>query len=196
MRVFKSATGLCAVTSKQEIRRRIIDLLKQQKEDQRLSKSRAIAEQVLKLQEFQKAKTILFYASFAGEVDTFDLMKKALDQDKDVVLPCVLTDTQGLELRRIRDLDNDLEYGPYHIQQPKKEKTQRIEPARLDLVIVPGVAFDRSNNRLGRGAGYYDRFLTDLSFRIPSVGLAFDFQMIERVPIDLHDVPVNRVIFA
>ncbi|HRZ39808.1 MAG TPA: 5-formyltetrahydrofolate cyclo-ligase [Candidatus Omnitrophota bacterium] len=184
------------VTSKQEIRRRIIDLLKQQKEDQRLSKSRAIAEQVLKLQEFQKAKTILFYASFAGEVDTFDLMKKALDLDKDVVLPCVLPDAQALELRRIRDLDNDLEYGPYNIQQPKKEETQRIEPARLDLVIVPGVAFDRSNNRLGRGAGYYDRFLTDLSFRIPSVGLAFDFQMIERVPIDLHDVPVNRVIFA
>ncbi len=184
------------LTLKKEIRQRILELLKQQKEEQRLLKSRAIAERVVKLQEFQKAKVIVFYASLAGEVDTFGLMKKALDLDKDVVLPCVLSGTHTLEFRRIQDLDNDLEYGPYNIQQPNRNKTQSIQPELVDLVIVPGIAFDRSNNRLGRGVGYYDRFLANLSADVPSVGLAFDFQILERLPTDLHDVPVQQVISA
>ncbi len=184
------------LTSKEEIRKRIVGLLKQQKEEQRLLKSRVIAEQVINLQEFQKAKAIVFYASFAGEVDTFGLMKKALELDKTVVLPCVVPDAKKLELRRIRDLDNDLEYGPYNIRQPKSDKTNLVSFKQVDFVIVPGVAFDRNNNRLGRGAGYYDRFLAGLSSDVLSVGLAFDFQIIERLPIDLHDVPVKRVISA
>lgn len=182
--------------SKEEIRKRIGELLKQQKEEQRLLKSRVIAEQVINLQGFQKAKAIVFYASFAGEVDTFGLMKKALELDKTVVLPCIVPAAKKLELRRIRNLDNDLEYGPYNIRQPKSDKTDLVSFKQVDFVIVPGVAFDRSNNRLGRGAGYYDRFLASLSSDVFSVGLAFDFQIIERLPIDLHDVPVKRVISA
>jgi 5-formyltetrahydrofolate cyclo-ligase len=85
-----------------------------------------------------------------------------------------------------------LKLGPYGVHEPVEEKCLRL--ADLDLIIVPGLAFDKSGNRLGRGKGYYDRFLSKLPSDTQSVGLAFDFQILPFVPTTEHDVSVTRVI--
>jgi 5-formyltetrahydrofolate cyclo-ligase len=95
----------------------------------------------------------------------------------------------------VASLETDLEPGPYGIRQPIEDKAKELGIEGLDMVIVPGVAFDKNNNRLGRGGGYYDRFLGDLSARTLKVGLAFDFQMVDSLPTqEKQDVPVSCVL--
>ena len=87
-----------------------------------------------------------------------------------------------------------LKRGPYGVCEPAVRKS--ISLKQIDLVIVPGVAFDKKRNRLGRGKGCYDRFLKTLPADTPSIGLAFDFQIIPSVPSHKHDVSVKKLIFA
>jgi 5-formyltetrahydrofolate cyclo-ligase len=95
----------------------------------------------------------------------------------------------------VASLEEGLEAGPYGIKQPKLAQAQALADETLDMVVVPGVAFDKQNNRLGRGGGYYDRFLGSLSPRTVTVGLAFDFQIVDTLPFqEKHDVSVSRVL--
>ena len=177
------------------IRKRISDLLRNQKEDDRLKKSRVIQEKLFALPEFQRAKVILFYASFKGDVETFKMMEQAQQSGKQIALPRITQDKNNMIPSMVDNLNTDLNTGPYGIQQPKQESARDVALKDLDLVIVPGVAFDKDNNRLGRGAGYYDRFLRNCSAGTPTVGLAFDFQIVDRLPHQQeHDMPVALVI--
>lgn len=176
------------------IRQRIRSLLNNQKEEDRLVKSRVIAERFFDLPEVSAAQTILFYASFAGEVETFEMMRKAQSIGKRIALPCVNKETMEFLPKEVRDLDHDLEQGPYTIRQPKTRTARDIDLQEIGVVVVPGLAFDALNYRLGRGAGYYDRFLARLSPRTSTVGLAFDFQLVSRLPVEPHDIRVGRVL--
>jgi len=176
------------------LRKKFLDLLRSQKGEDRLTKSGAIAKKLFSTVEFQEAKTILFYASFDGEVETFSMMKQARKLGKRIALPKILENQRIFVPVLVEDLENDLVDGPYGIKQPS-EATDMVRLEDIDLVLVPGVAFDRHNNRLGRGAGYYDRFLFDLPPQIPTLGLAFDFQVVALLPHQReHDVAVSRVI--
>jgi len=147
------------------------------------------------MQEFQKAGTILFYASFDGEVETFEMMKTAQKLGKIIGLPRIGANEKKIVPTLVASLEMDLEAGPYGIKQSKYDPSKALEDNNLDMVVVPGVAFDKQNNRLGRGGGYYDRFLGALPSRIPTVGLAFDFQIVDSLPFkEEHDVPVSSVL--
>ncbi|MFA5088728.1 MAG: 5-formyltetrahydrofolate cyclo-ligase [Candidatus Omnitrophota bacterium] len=175
------------------IREKILTLLRNQKEEDRVRKSRIILEKMFSLPEFQCSQTILFYASFDGEVDTFEMMKQAQKRDKQIALPII--EEKSIVPRRIQSLASGLEVGPYGVKQPRQESSVALDFRELDLVVVPGLAFDKENNRLGRGKGYYDRFLRALPSRISSIGLAFDFQILDSLPHHQeHDMPVSRVI--
>jgi 5-formyltetrahydrofolate cyclo-ligase len=152
-----------------------------------------ILEKLLAVSEFQKSETMLFYASFDGEVDTWPMMKRALNLGKKIALPKIIPAQKRIIPMLINDLQKDLDSGPYGIKQPL-DSCRPVEIEELDLVVVPGIAFDRQNRRLGRGGGYYDRFLAELSPQTPKIGLAFDFQIVDRFPVDTHDVAVTRVI--
>ena len=178
---------------KTKIRTRIKKLLRNQKEEERLRKSLVILEKLFALPEFQNSKTVLFYASFDGEVETFEMMKQAQKLGKKIVLPIIRLKERKIIPALIHDLTEDLEAGPFGIPQPRYDKTRSLNPTDFDLVIVPGVAFDKENSRLGRGQGYYDRFLETLPRRIPTIGLAFDFQVVDRLPHQAHDVSVSYV---
>lgn len=136
--------------------------------------------------------TVLLYAALPDEVPTLRLIEDLCRKGWGVVLPCVVGPTE-LELRLCRKLD-DLEVsGPYHIPEPRGPLFTL--PSTLDLAIIPGVAFDKAGHRLGRGKGYYDRMLADTAFdNVPKVGLCFDFQLVDHLPVDEHDRPVDRVI--
>lgn len=144
------------------------------------------------MQEFQNAVTVLFYSAFSGEVETFEMIKRAQKLGKRIGLPKVIQEKNIMYPTLAGDLNADLEDGPYGIKQTKESKVLSFKD--IDMIIVPGVAFDKKKNRLGRGGGYYDRFLKDRPANIPTVGLAFDFQIVDNLPIDKHDVPVDHVL--
>lgn len=181
--------------AKGTLRQRLLNLLTSQKEEDRLRKSRVIQRKLFLTPEFKRAKTILFYASFNGEVETFRMMKQALKLGKKIVLPTILKDQKKMILSLVEDLGKDLVCGAYGIKEPNPHAIKPVDLEAIDLAIVPGVAFDCDNNRLGRGAGYYDRFLVTLPSHTPTFGLAFDFQVLTRLPHQQkHDVAVSRVI--
>ena len=190
-----TAKKILKTDPKRVIRNKILGLLRSQKEEDRLRKSKIIQDKLFLTSEFKSAKTILFYASFNGEVETFSMMKQARKLGKKIVLPKIIKDQKKMTLSLTEDLKKGLVSGPYGIKEPDDYALRSLDPTEIDLVIVPGVAFDRKNNRLGRGAGYYDRFLVNFPSHIPIFGLAFDFQIVPRLPHQKrHDIPVSRVI--
>ena len=179
--------------SKPILRQKLLKLLRSQNERVRLLKSRAIQRKLFKTPEFKRAQTVLFYASFDGEVETFEMMRKASKLKKKIALPIVMRQSKRLIPVRIKHF-KDLKQGCYGILEPKLRKNA-AKLADINLVVVPGVAFDKTNHRLGRGAGYYDRFLRKLPMGTPMIGLAFDFQIVDVLPHRKpHDVPVSAVI--
>lgn len=187
--VTKIVTGL----TKGQIRSKILLRLKTQKEDARRRKSRVIKERLFNTRIFKKAKRVMFYISFDGEVKTEEMIKEARNSGKIIAVPACRKNRKVI-MPCIWQQDARLKKGPYGIWEPAVKKTVPIK--NLDLVVVPGVAFDKRGNRLGRGKGYYDRFLKKLSGSIPRIGLGFDFQILPSVPATRHDVTVDRVIFA
>lgn len=184
-----------SISSKNVIRKKILTLLKNQREEDRVLKSQVIQNKLFLQPEFKKSCTILFYASFDGEVETFSMMEQARKIGKGIALPIIIKEQKKLIPSYVQDLEENLDIGPYGIRHPKRESFDPLDLREIDLVIVPGIAFDRDNNRLGRGAGYYDRFLRDIPSDVPTFGLAFDFQMVDHLPRRKeHDVPVTGVI--
>jgi len=194
-RAVGSRKGMGSPTNlKNNLRQRILNILRSQKKEDILKKSKIIQEKLFAREEFQKAKVILFYASFDGEVETLEMMKQAQKLGKKIALPMILKEKKKLIPALIEDFDT-LVKGAYGICCPARESSCILDVEEIDLAIVPGVAFDKNNNRLGRGQGYYDRFLSELSDTIPTIGLAFDFQLVEKLPQQQkHDVPVKKVI--
>ncbi len=182
---------------KRKLREEVLKKLKSHKEDERLKKSFKVAQKLFLLKEFLKAKTVLFYLSFDGEVDTVRMIKNTIEQGKRVAVPVISKETREIIPSVIRDLDTELKTGPYGIAHPKEEYIRPIPLESIDLVVVPGLAFDEAGNRLGRGMGYYDKFLSRLPKDVPTVGLAFDFQMVRDFPpLEPHDLSVTKVLFA
>jgi len=182
--------------AKKNIRDAILSKLKLQEEEERLNKSRRIEQKLFNLPEFQRAKTVMFYVSTKFEVDTLNMIKKAIKLGKRVAVPVVSKDKKQMLVSLISGEASELEYGPYTIKQPKEDHFNLIPPQDLDLIVVPGVAFDKGGMRLGRGKGYYDRFLESKHDQTATVGLAFDFQIIQNLPYGCHDRSVEQIISA
>ena len=138
----------------------------------------------------------MFYVSLKDEVDTSSMIDEALKTGKRVAVPVILKEEKRLIAGEIHNRLEDLESQHFGIYQPRQDRVKEIPLEIIDLVVVPGVAFDRKNIRLGRGHGYYDRFLSGLPKRTKTIGLAFDFQVLEDLPQDPHDVPVSKIITA
>lgn len=179
--------------TKSQIRSKILGKLKTQKEGTKDRKSKIIKEKLFRTEEFIKAKIVMFYLSHGGEVNTQEMIKEAIEQGKIVAVPVVNRKTNTIIPCRIR-LNSRLSKGLYGILEPTKKC--RLPLQKIDLVIVPGIAFDKGGSRLGRGKGCYDRFLESLPKTTPRIGLAFDFQVLPSLPVKPHDISVDKTIFA
>lgn len=138
------------------------------------------------LEIFRQAETVMLYHSLPDEVDTHALICDLLHK-KRIILPVIV----GEKVRPVELLsENLLSEGAFHIMEPQSTD---FFTEKIDLIIVPGVAFDSQGHRLGRGKGYYDEFLSHYP-EVQKIGLCFDFQLIDRVPIDAHDKCMDAVI--
>ena len=185
----ESAPGL----TKAQIRSKILLKLKTHKEEYRNQKSKIIKDKLLRNRVFKKAKIVMFYIAFGGEVDTEEMIKEAKKAGKTICVPICKKDRDSMQ-PAILDEHTKLIKGLYGVLEPATR--QVVCEKDLDLVIVPGLAFDKKGRRLGRGKGCYDRFLSLLPKDTPSIGLAFDFQILPSVPTTPKDVNVQAVIFS
>jgi 5-formyltetrahydrofolate cyclo-ligase len=156
--------------------------------DERKAKSREIEERLFSLDEFISARIVMFFASFQSEVDTIPMIRRALTTGKRVVLPKVVG--WDLALFEIKDLEQDISPGTWGIPEPRESHAVGLD--EIDLILVPGGAFDEHGNRLGYGAGFYDKLLA--TFKKMTVAPAFEAQIVSRIPMDPHDIPVKKIV--
>jgi 5-formyltetrahydrofolate cyclo-ligase len=135
-------------------------------------------------------ETIFIYVSKEDEVDTHDLIKELLKKKKRVIVP--KCNTQGCKIIPCKiNSFCELKPGHYNILEPKENKI--ISKEEIDIFLIPGTAFDKKGNRKGRGDGYFDRFLADIS-RDKIIGLCYTDQLKEKIKTNKWDVPMNKVI--
>ena len=159
------------------------------------SVSSIIVNRFMNLPEYHAAKTIMFYVDVRDEVRTRQALPDAVGSGKRIVVPyCV---DGELELFWLENMD-ELELGMYRILEPKNElrivESKRLQPTDLDLVMVPGVAFDRNGGRTGHGKGYYDKLLQHARLDAPLIALAFECQMFEKIPAESHDIYMDKIV--
>lgn len=157
--------------------------------------SRRIAARVMALPEYAEASTVLLYVSVGDEVRTGDLIRRCMEAGRRAVIPYCLPDE--LELFLLRNLD-ELTPGMLDILEPRPElradPRRRVPIEEVDLVLVPGLAFDRRGGRLGHGKAYYDKLLGGKAESTRTVGLAFECQLVDEVPMAPHDVFLDRIV--
>lgn len=145
---------------------------------------------------YKNANKIFIYVSYDTELDTKEIINKALEEGKRIFIPRIENKIKSMDAVEITSLDN-LEESKYGILEPSIYK-EAIDPNEIDLIIVPGVAFDCCGGRMGYGAGYYDRYFKKINKEnlvdIKKVALAYDLQILEQVPMDEFDVPIDYIL--
>ena len=186
---------------KAQLRKEIREKLNAITEEYRNEASGAIALNVLTLPEVRDCKTILAYFSVGKEPGTLALISKLLEEGKRVCLPlCVDLDEEGhrtgtvdaMEARVIKSFD-DLVPGAYGIPEPAAH-TEMMPPEYMDLIILPCLSCDRDCNRIGHGAGYYDKYLSKVRSDCFTLAMCFEEILCEEIPTEPHDKPVDAVI--
>ena len=155
-------------------------------------KSKLIKTRLFSLNEYRRARVILFYVSYGSEVMTHEIIQACFASGKKVVVPCTDAKNGTLSISELRRWD-DLGVGAYHIQEPRMECRCEVSLDTVDLIIVPGIAFDCAGHRLGHGMGYYDRLLSENVTTI-KIALSFELQLVEKIPAEHHDVSVDMII--
>lgn len=178
--------------NKAALRKQIRDLLRQLPPEEKQRQSYAAAAHVLRYKEFLQAQTILLYRSTALEIDTMPLILAAEAAGKRIAYPVCIDKTTMVAAVPLSP--DAWQRGSFGIREPVLGRSQILTPEQLNLVIVPGVAFDHRCFRLGQGGGYYDRFLNTTSAH--RIGYAFDLQIVPTLPIEAHDLPMDIVISA
>jgi 5-formyltetrahydrofolate cyclo-ligase len=161
----------------------------------RAHSSKHIVDQITDLAIYKSARTVLGYLNFGSEMVSEAWIRQALTDGKRVLLPRVNKASKRLELFEVKDLDSDVVAGTYGIREPVVERCGRFEAlGEIDLILMPGVAFDREGGRLGYGGGYFDKLLAHLPHRPALIAGAFAMQMVAEVPQEASDYKVDYLI--
>lgn len=143
---------------------------------------------------YNDAAIIMSYVSIKNEIFTHDFIKKSMADRKKLFVPVTNPTTKEIILSHLIDFDKDLKKGHWGLLEPKKETLRPHSSEILDLILVPGLAFTKKGYRLGYGGGYYDRFLSSLIKPVTTISLAHKFQVIEALPIEFYDIPVDYIL--
>lgn len=159
-------------------------------------KSEKIIGSLLDLPDIQQASVILVYVNFRSEVQTISFIKKCLQANKKVAVPVTRVAEKKLLAIRITDPEKDLRPGYCSIPEPGKylQQTRAIDPASIEVVIVPGSVFDEQGGRLGYGGGYYDRFLIRDAPQARRIATAYALQIVDALRLQPHDQSMDRII--
>ncbi|MEK6983028.1 MAG: 5-formyltetrahydrofolate cyclo-ligase [Nanoarchaeota archaeon] len=173
---------------KNQLKQSILEKRNSLSKEEILEKSDKIKDSLFNLNQYKKSKTVMFFVSFNSEINTHEMIKKSL-KDKTVIVPKVAHNE--IEPSIIIDLDNLIPHGKFKVLEPIE--AMKIANKHINLILVPGIVFDKEGHRLGYGLGYYDKFLAKVPNAV-KIGLAFDFQIVDKLPREMHDVPVDLIV--
>lgn len=186
------------IIEQKKIIRKDIQLKKSNLTDEYLSSAnKAITNTLINSAAFKNAKTVMCYISFGTEVDTKLIINECFRQSKAILIPIIMRNTDGtsyMEASELIDPTNDLAPGTMGILEPKASSIRIRDPKNIDLIVIPGLAFDNNGNRLGYGAGYYDYFLKRVRDDCYQIAITFSCQLIDRIPTEEHDKPIPHII--
>lgn len=181
--------------SKSEIRKEILRVRGEASPLTLKEYNNIIFNKVISTGEYEKSKLMFIYVSYKNEVDTYNIIRHALEKGKRVCVPKVLSKAEGMVAVEIKSV-NELRKGFQGILEPEiSEKNVVINEKDIDLVIIPGVAFDLNGGRVGYGGGFYDRFLPLLNENCGKIAIAYDFQIVPRINVEKNDFTVKCIIF-
>lgn len=180
--------------TKKEVRQNLLGRLLSLTCDEIRRRSENVERLLSDLAIYRKARVILAYFPLKGEVNLLELIRKDWG-NKEFCFPVMDLSTKGLTAFKASSLDRGFVRGGFGVMEPDPETRQGVDLREIDLVIVPGLGFDREKNRLGRGEGFYDRFLKTVKPPVIKVGIAFDCQILDRLPCDpVWDEKVDVVV--
>ncbi len=162
--------------------------------DARHEKSESMARHLAGLRSYQEADCILYFVNFRSEIATLPVIQQALTKGKTVGLPRTLLSPPSLLVYGVASLTRDLQPGYCNIPEPDPARCVELDPATLDVVIVPGSVFDKRGGRMGYGGGYYDRFLADCAPQAIRIGVCFEVQMVDLIPLQPHDQLLDFIV--
>ena len=177
---------------KKSIRKKILDIRENIKEDTKSELDKLIFNYLINNEIYKNAKRIFIYVSYKNEVDTKNIIRYSLSEKKQIYVPKTFKEEKSMKAININSLD-ELIVDNYSILEPKVVDKNHKE-VEFDLIIMPAVSFDKKGNRIGYGAGYYDRYISKLDYDIIKIGLAYDFQIVHNIDSEEHDVKVDYII--
>jgi len=155
-------------------------------------KSNEIQKKVLSLPNYSNSRCVMLYLNTQNEVQTTELARQTLSLGKRLIVPlCYCGDIIPCE---ISDMEQDLKAGMLGIREPRLGRQVAVSPQEIDIILVPGVAFDVQGNRIGFGKGYYDRLLPQLRQDVCIVGLAYSCQIMDQIEVEAHDYKMSLLI--
>ncbi|MGO1370042.1 5-formyltetrahydrofolate cyclo-ligase [Senegalia sp. (in: firmicutes)] len=178
---------------KKQLRKKILNERKKLSKEEVNTLSEKIISYLIKMEEFKNSKTIMTYLSFKEEVNTFKLIEKMMDLEKNVLTTYTDKNKNIIVPCKLKDLDESLDENPFGYLEPKEDLIEEVDPGQIDLIITPGLAFDKKGNRIGYGGGYYDKLLARAPQAI-KIALSYDFQILSKVPNGKFDIPVDYIV--
>ncbi len=163
-------------------------------QENKAEKTRKIEERLFEFANFLESTVCLLYMGQGCEVPSGDIVKRAFNQKKIIVLPAFNLKNFTMNLMKVDDLDNDLIKGPRGVMEPDPEKCKKVPIDKVDIAIIPGYAFDEKGGRIGSGMGFYDRLIPKLPITTRKVSLVFEELVIPMVPMESHDKYVDIII--
>ena len=161
--------------------------------DDVLNLSRAVEDRLFACKDFSVCQNIMFVLSFGNEVRTDEMITRSLKDRKQVYVPRMMIRERRLEVCEITDMDQEFELGSYDIREPSRSNSKVVSPSKIDAVIAPGLAFDRSGARIGFGGGYFDWLFKHLPDEALRLGVAYEFQVVDSIPQDSWDERVQMI---
>lgn len=159
----------------------------------REEKNKLIFEELINNKDIKNSKNIMCFVSFKNEVDTHKFIKKMLNEEKNIYIPVIDQKEKIMNISKLNSF-NELKEGFYGILEPEERFLRISNPDILDVVITPGIVFSKDNYRIGYGGGYYDKFFANKDVTALKIGLCFKEQIIEKVPTNKYDIPVDYII--
>lgn len=181
-------------TIKARIRKAILAKRASQPASESLRKSYKIKQKLFSLPEFKESSKAVFYMALPQEVQTKDMVREAIGLGKKIILPRIAPAGDTLMLSEVKDIEEELKMGSFGILEAKEEFYRPVALTEVNLIILPGVVFDLQGHRIGFGKGFYDKLLCKANQPIFTIGLAFDFQLIPKIPALRHDVKMGKII--
>lgn len=174
------------------IRKEILRLRNNLKSEEKNSLDKKIFNSLIESNIYKESKKIFIYVSYNNEVDTKEIIKHSFENNKIIYVPKINIEDKTMNAVKIHSL-NELYVNKYGILEPNIVDKNDVG-LEFDFIIMPGMVFDKAGNRIGYGGGYYDKYLSSLSYKVDKVALAYNFQIVDNIKTEEHDIKVDYII--